>query len=140
LARSPGTPNNYWAWWYGFAVQDTVDGMFQQIAFSNDTTLRYHGSGHQASDGEYRDDIYAFENGSDTSTVVVVSNHTSSDKYVIVSGLPTTYTKQHSWRADTTTTTGLAVEDSSTCWVSGGTGLTELYVPHRSVVIALMQK
>lgn len=170
--------NNYWAWWYGFAVDtgmgDSTNGDYgslvdanktsswvlysrryfllqklwtlvkpgswnlQKFTFSSDTSLRINGNGNQST-CQYRDDIYAFENSSDTSTVVVASNHTSADKYVTVIGFPTSYKRQHAWRADTSTVDSLAVEDSSTVWQVGTTSRTTLYVPARSVIVALMQ-
>jgi hypothetical protein len=112
----------------------------QKFTSSTDTSLRINGNGHQTT-GLPRDDIYAFENSSDSSTVIVVSNHTNADKYIIVNGFPTTYKRQHSWRTDSIITDSLALGDSSTCWVPGGqtTARTKLYVPHRTVLIALMQ-
>ncbi len=86
-----------------------------------------------------RVDLYAFEKPGD-STVVVVSNWTSDDKYIVVKGLPTSYTTQNAWSSDTTTINQpMKAQAQSTVWVGGdGTGRTKLYAPARSALIAIL--
>ncbi len=86
-----------------------------------------------------RVDLYAYSKSD--STVVVLSNWTADDKYVTVTGLPTSYSLQHAWLSDTTVINQpMKPQAASTVWTPSGasSARTVLYAPARSVVIAIL--
>ena len=87
-----------------------------------------------------RVDLYGFQSaGGNHESVVVVSNYTTHDKWLKVIGFPTSFTTQQAYISDTTGGDMIA-QAPSTVWTPAGQTVarTVLYIPHRSVNIAIL--
>ncbi|HLZ09060.1 MAG TPA: hypothetical protein VKT80_10760, partial [Chloroflexota bacterium] len=158
-------PNNYWAWFNGWAAKSTEDKgtlitgtttnplfskryhmlrkvwtsiapnkwRVQPMSQSSDPNLHIGITGQEQSSNP-RVDLWAFQRTDDSLTVVMLVNHTTTDKAVTIGGFPTWYNAQHSWRTDATN--DVVAQQATNVFH----GFSTVSLPAQSFVFAVMQK